>query len=59
MGRRVTLSRNVTLSLRRTCRCYCKYCAFATHLTHVHDPDEVLGLRIRRCRAIARRSSLS
>jgi FO synthase len=42
MRRRVTFSRNVTLSLSRTCRCYCKYCAFATHRTHLHSPDEVL-----------------
>ena len=42
--RRVTFSRNVTLSLSRTCRCYCKYCAFATHRPHLHDPDEVVGL---------------
>jgi FO synthase len=42
--RRVTFSRNLTLSLSRTCRCYCKYCAFATHRTHLHDPDEVLAL---------------
>jgi FO synthase len=39
--RRVTFSRNYTLSLSRTCQCYCKYCAFATHRAHVHDPDEV------------------
>jgi FO synthase len=39
--RRVTFSRNLTLSLSRTCRCYCKYCAFATHQAHLHDPDEV------------------
>ena len=39
--RRVTFSRNVTLSLSRTCRCYCKYCAFATHRPHLHDPAEV------------------
>src|SRR5947209_3115676 len=39
--RRVTFSRNFTLSLSRTCRCYCKYCAFATHQAHLHDPDEV------------------
>ena len=38
------LSRNVTLSLSRTCRCYCKYCAFATHQPHLHEPDEVLRL---------------
>ncbi len=39
--RRVTFSRNYTLSLSRTCQCYCKYCAFATHRAHLHDPDEV------------------
>src|SRR3954454_220566 len=39
--RRVTFSRNYTLSLSRTCQCYCKYCAFATHQAHVHDPVEV------------------
>jgi FO synthase len=39
--RRVTFSRNHTLSLSRTCQCYCKYCAFATHQAHIHDPDEV------------------
>ncbi len=44
MRRRVTFSRNVTLSLSRTCRCYCKYCAFATHQAHLHEPDEVLEL---------------
>ncbi len=44
MRRRVTFSRNLTLSLSRTCRCYCKYCAFATHQPHLHDPDEVLGI---------------
>ncbi len=42
--RRVTFSRNLTLSLSRTCRCYCKYCAFATHRTHLYAPDEVLAL---------------
>jgi FO synthase len=41
MRRRVTFSRNLTLSLSRTCRCYCKYCSFATHQPHLHDPDEV------------------
>ena len=41
MRRRVTFSRNVTLSLSRTCRCYCKYCAFATHQPHLHSPAEV------------------
>jgi FO synthase len=44
MRRRVTFSRNLTLSLSRTCRCYCKYCAFATHRTHLHAPGEVLAL---------------
>src|SRR3954468_4527432 len=39
--RRVTFSRNFTLSLSRTCRCYCKYCAFATHRPHLYAPDEV------------------
>ena len=39
--RRVTFSRNYTLSLSRTCQCYCKYCAFATHRAHVYAPDEV------------------
>jgi FO synthase len=44
MRRRVTFSRNLTLSLSRTCRCYCKYCAFATHKPHLHSPDEVLEI---------------
>jgi FO synthase len=39
--RRVTFSRNFTLSLSRTCQCYCKYCAFATHRPHLHAPEEV------------------
>jgi FO synthase len=39
--RRVTFSRNYTLSLSRTCRCYCKYCAFATHAPHLYAPAEV------------------
>ncbi|HZK15467.1 MAG TPA: 7,8-didemethyl-8-hydroxy-5-deazariboflavin synthase subunit CofG, partial [Solirubrobacterales bacterium] len=39
--RRVTFSRNYTLSLSRTCQCYCKYCAFATHQAHIHPPEEV------------------
>src|SRR5205823_3717648 len=42
--RRVTFSRNYTLSLSRTCRCYCKYCSFATHRAHLHEPEEVLAL---------------
>src|SRR3954463_11463069 len=41
MRRRITFSRNLTLSLSRTCRCYCKYCAFATHQPHLHEPAEV------------------
>src|SRR5581483_9782478 len=44
MRRRVTFSRNFTLSLSRTCRCYCKYCAFATHKAHLYSPDETLGI---------------
>src|ERR1700758_2174739 len=44
MRRRVTFSRNLPLSLSRPCRCYCKYCAFATHQAHLHEPDEVLAL---------------
>jgi FO synthase len=39
--RRVTFSRNLTLSLSRTCRCFCKYCAFATHQAHLYPPEEV------------------
>jgi FO synthase len=39
--RRITFSRNYTLSLSRTCQCYCKYCAFATRKAHIHAPDEV------------------
>jgi FO synthase len=39
--RRVTFSRNYTLSLSRTCQCYCKYCAFATHHAHIYTPEEV------------------
>jgi FO synthase len=39
--RRVTFSRNYTLSLSRTCRCYCKYCAFATHQAHLYSPPQV------------------
>jgi FO synthase len=42
--RRVTFSRNVTLSLSRTCVSHCKYCAFATHQPHLHEPNEVLTL---------------
>src|SRR5947209_1122979 len=44
MRRRITFSRNLTLSLSRTCRCYCKYCAFATHRPHLHEPEEVLEI---------------
>jgi FO synthase len=39
--RRVTFSRNFTVSLSRTCQCFCKYCAFATHRAHLHAPEEV------------------
>ncbi len=41
--RRVTFSRNYTLSLSRTCQCFCKYCAFATHRAHIHAPEQVEG----------------
>jgi FO synthase len=41
--RRVTFSRNLTLSLSRTCQCHCKYCSFATRKAHLHDPEEVLA----------------
>src|SRR5688572_18343135 len=41
MRRRVTFSRNLTLSLSRTCVSHCKYCAFATHRAHLHEPGEV------------------
>jgi FO synthase len=34
----------LTLSLSRTCRCYCKYCAFATHQAHLYAPEEVLEI---------------
>jgi FO synthase len=44
MRRRVTFSRNVTLSLSRTCVSHCKYCAFQTHRPHLHEPEEVLAL---------------
>ena len=44
MRRRVTFSRNLTLSLSRTCRCYCKYCAFATRQAHLHSPEEVVAI---------------
>jgi FO synthase len=44
MRRRVTFSRNLTLSLSRTCRCYCKYCAFATHQAHLYAPEEALEI---------------
>jgi FO synthase len=50
MRRRVTFSRNVTLSLSRTCRCYCRYCAFATHRPHLHQPAEVEALLDRAAR---------
>src|SRR4051812_15588987 len=42
--RRVTFSRNYTVSLSRTCQCYCKYCSFATHQAHLYAPDEVEGM---------------
>ncbi len=42
--RRVTYSRNLTLSLSRTCQCHCKYCSFATHRAHLYAPEEVLSI---------------
>jgi FO synthase len=50
MRRRVTFSRNFTLSLSRTCRCYCKYCSFATHKPHLYAPGEVEALLERAAR---------
>jgi FO synthase len=44
MRRRVTFSRNLTLSLSRTCQCHCKYCSFATHRAHLYAPEEVLRI---------------
>jgi FO synthase len=44
MRRRVTFSRNLTLSLSRTCRCFCKYCSFATHRAHLYAPEQVLEI---------------
>jgi FO synthase len=44
MRRRVTFSRNLTLSLSRTCACYCKYCAFATHKPHLYEPEQVVAI---------------
>jgi FO synthase len=44
VGRRVTFSRNVTLSLSRTCVSRCKYCAFRTTAPHLHEPAEVQAL---------------
>src|SRR5208282_3400647 len=43
-SRRITYSRNLTLSLSRTCRCFCKYCSFATHAAHLYAPEQVLEL---------------
>src|SRR3954452_8053429 len=39
--RRVPFFREFTRSLPRTCQCYCKYCAFATHRAHLYAPEEV------------------
>ncbi|MEI7560769.1 MAG: 7,8-didemethyl-8-hydroxy-5-deazariboflavin synthase subunit CofG, partial [Actinomycetes bacterium] len=41
MAGRVTYSKNVTLSLSRSCASHCKYCAFATHQAHLQPPAEV------------------
>ena len=53
MRRRVTFSRNVTLSLSRTCVSHCKYCAFQTHQPHLHDARRGRGAA--RPRGAARR----
>jgi FO synthase len=42
--RRITFSRSFTLSLSRTCQCYCKYCSFKTHRAHLYAPEEVEAL---------------
>jgi FO synthase len=44
MRRRVTFSRNLTLSLSRTCQCYCKYCSFATRQAHLYAPEQALEI---------------
>jgi FO synthase len=44
MRRRVTFSRNLTLSLSRTCQCHCKYCSFATHQAHLYSPLQVIEI---------------
>lgn len=44
MRRTVTYSRNVTLSLSRTCVSHCKYCTFQTHRPHLIAPEDVLAL---------------
>jgi FO synthase len=44
MRRRVTFSRNLTLSLSRTCQCYCKYCSFATRKAHLYTPEQALEI---------------
>src|SRR5205823_10047716 len=41
MRRRVTFSRNFTLSLSRTCRCFCTSRSFAKHKPHLYAPEEV------------------
>jgi FO synthase len=42
--RRITFSRCFTISLSRTCQCFCKYCSFATHQAHLHSPSAVLAM---------------
>src|SRR6204780_1239936 len=44
MRRRVTFSRNLTLSLSRPCQCYCKYCSFATPKAPLYSPEEVIEI---------------
>src|SRR4051794_11843995 len=44
MRRGGTFSPNPTPSLSRTCRCYCKYCAFATPQAHPPEADKGIAL---------------
>jgi hypothetical protein len=41
--RRVTFSRNFTISQSRTCRGFCKYCSFAAHQPHRYTPDAAVS----------------
>jgi FO synthase len=51
LSRRVTFSRNHTISLSRSCAASCGYCAFKTKQPHLWTPDEVeaeLDVAVRR-----------